>query len=150
MPQSLAKIYIHLIFSTKNREPVLIREVRAKLNAYIAGILKQHDCIGLEINGVADHVHMLFRLGRSIAVAKVVEEVKTGSSKWLKMQSAQLAAFHWQSGYGAFSVSESAIPEVGAYIRNQNKHHERMSFQEEFRLFLKKHEIEFDERYVWD
>ena len=150
MPQSLANIYIHLIFSTKNRETLLNDAVRPDLHSYMATVLANIQCPSVLINSVEDHVHILFRLGRTETVAKAVEEVKKSSSKWLKTQSKELAQFSWQSGYGAFSVSESIAPQVANYIKNQREHHRVKTFQEEYREFLEKHHIEYDERYVWD
>ncbi len=150
MPQSLAKIYVHLVFSTKNREPLLPEDVRADLYAYLGGILRDLDSPGVEINSEPDHIHILFVLARTRALSDVVGQLKSGSSTWLKTASTVLAGFHWQNGYGAFSVSQSGLDEVREYIRRQHDHHRRMSFQDEFRAFLRRYAIEFDERYVWD
>lgn len=150
MAQSLAKVYIHLIFSTKNREPLLLEAVRADLHTYMGGILRDVDSPMLEVNSEPDHTHVLFVLSRTHALSDVVGPLKRGSSAWLKTQGAAFAAFHWQNGYGAFSVSQSNVGEVREYIQGQHEHHKRMSFQEEFRAFLRRYEIEFDERYVWD
>jgi putative transposase len=148
--QSLAKNLVHLIFSTKNRQPCLSAGLRPKLHAYIAGILKEWQSPGNQIGSVEDHVHILFVLSKNHALCKVIEEVKKGSSKWVKTQEAALATFHWQNGYGAFSVSQSNVPTVTRYIERQEEHHRKVSFQDEFRAFLRRHGIEFDERYVWD
>jgi REP element-mobilizing transposase RayT len=150
MPQSLARIYVHLIFSTKNREPLLIDGVRADLHAYMGGILNDLDSSPVEINSESDHTHVLFVLSRTHALSEVVGQLKRGSSAWLKTQGAAFAGFHWQNGYGAFSVSQSSVGEVRAYIERQQEHHKRMSFQDEFRAFLRRYGLEFDERYVWD
>jgi putative transposase len=150
MSQSLAKNLIHLIYSTKNRTPCLDQEVRPRLFGYQAGILKEWDSPALLIGGVDDHIHALFCLSKNHALAKVIEEVKKGSSKWLKTQGNHFRAFHWQAGYGAFSVSQSNVEQVKRYIEDQEEHHRSQSFQEEFREFLKRHRIDFDERYVWD
>jgi REP element-mobilizing transposase RayT len=150
MSQSFAKNLIHLIYSTKRRTPCLPPVVLPGLFAYKAGILKHWQSPALVIGGVADHVHVLFCLSKNHALAKVVEAVKKGSSKWLKTQAPDLCDFHWQAGYGAFSVSPSSVPAVKAYIERQEEHHRTRSFQEEFRAFLKRHGIAFDERYVWD
>ena len=150
MSQSLAKLITHLTFSTKLRRPLITPEVRAKLRAYLRGILENLDSPAIEINSVADHVHMLFCLSRKRSLANVVEQLKKGSSKWIKAKAPALAGFYWQAGYGAFSVSQSNVPAVRKYIANQEKHHRKMTFQEEFRALLAKHEIEYDERYVWD
>ncbi len=150
MPQSLAKIYVHLVFSTKNREPLLPEDVRADLHADLGGILRDLDSPGVETNSEPDHIHILFVLSRTCALSDVVGQVKRGSSAWLKTKSTVFAGFHWQNGYGAFSVSRSGVDEVREYIRRQHDHHRRMSFQDEFRAFLRRYDIEFDERYVWD
>jgi putative transposase len=150
MAQSLAKIYIHLIFSTKNRERILEDGIRVALHKYLGGILRDLNSPSIEINTEPDHAHLLFTLSRTLSISQVVQEVKSGSSAWLKKQSRAYADFHWQNGYGAFSVSQSNVPEVQAYILNQREHHRGMTFQEEFREFLRRYEIEYDERYVWD
>lgn len=150
MPQSLARLYVHLIFSTKHRERLLTDRVRDSLHAYLATVLQHFNCRPVLINSVEDHIHILFDLGRTVAVSQAVEEVKTTSSKWLKTQGAEFAGFAWQSGYGAFSVSESNIQSVREYIANQKEHHRVKSFEEEYRTFLEKHGVAYDERYVWD
>ncbi len=150
MPQSIARLYVHLIFSTKHRERLITDGVRPSLHAYMATVLQNFNCPPVLINSVEDHIHILFELGRTVAVSQAVEEVKTTSSKWIKTQGAEFAGFAWQSGYGAFSVSESIVPAVRDYIGNQREHHRSKSFQEEYRAFLEKHGVAFDERYVWD
>jgi putative transposase len=150
MPQSLAKIYTHLIFSTKNRERVLPDEFRADLYAYMGGTLNGLGCSAIEINTEPDHAHLLFVMTRTETLSNVVGQVKKSANDWLRARGPQFANFYWQGGYGAFSVSQSAVEEVRGYIRNQREHHQRVSFQDEFRAFLKRYEIEFDERYVWD
>jgi REP element-mobilizing transposase RayT len=150
MPQSLANIYIHLIFSTKDRFPFLTDEVRPDFHRYLATVCKTADCPALIVNSVEDHVHILHRLSRTVTIAKAVETIKTPTSKWLKTQSPDLAKFSWQSGYGAFSVSESGLEEVTAYIQNQREHHRTKSFKDEFRSFLKWNKIAYDEKYVWE
>jgi REP element-mobilizing transposase RayT len=150
MPQSLAKIYIHLIFSTKNRERVLLDDIRADLHAYMGGTLNGLGCSSIEINTEPDHAHLLFVMTRTETLSNVVGQVKKSANDWLRARDKQFAHFYWQGGYGAFSVSQSAVEEVREYIRNQREHHQRVSFQDEFRAFLKRYEIEFDERYVWD
>jgi REP element-mobilizing transposase RayT len=150
MSQSLAKNLVHLIYSTKNRTPCLDKDVRIRLFAYQAGILKEWESPALVIGGVSDHVHALFCLSKNHALAKVIEEVKKGSSKWLKTQGSAFHDFQWQAGYGAFSVSPSNVDEVRRYIEQQEEHHCGQSFQEEFLAFLKRHAIVYDERYLWD
>lgn len=150
MPQSLARTLLHLIFSTKHRQPVLSAEVQGKLFPYIGGILRERESPSLCIGGHVDHVHILFLLSKNLALAKVVEDVKKVSSKWIKTQGVEFHDFHWQNGYGSFSVSQSNAPAVTRYIQNQETHHRRRTYQEELREFLRKHEVEFDERYLWD
>ena len=150
MPQSLARLLVHLVFSTKNREPFLSSAIQSKLHAYMAATCDHYDCPSLRVGGVADHVHLLFGLARTRALSEVVQAFKTSSSKWIKEQGPELAIFHWQAGYGAFSVSESNSAGVVAYIKDQAEHHRTVSFQEEYRRLLQRHEIAFDERYVWD
>ncbi len=150
MAQSLTKNLVHLVFSTKNRACLIHDDLRADLHAYIATVLKNMECPALIINSVEDHVHILFILHRTVALSSAVGELKSSSSKWLKTQSDQLAAFAWQAGFGAFSVSESNVAAVRQYIENQKEHHRKISFQDELRLFLSKHRVEYDERYLWD
>jgi REP element-mobilizing transposase RayT len=128
MSQSLAKNLIHLIYSTKHREPCLDKETLPDLFAYKAGILKHWDSPAIVIGGVADHVHLLFVLSKNFALKKVVEEVKKGSSKWIKGRGPQFRFFHWQDGYGAFSVSASQVAAVTRYIENQEAHHRKRTF----------------------
>jgi len=150
MPQSLAKNLIHLVFGTKNREPVLTDLVREPLCAYASSVLRDLDSHVIAINAWRDHVHILFTLSRNHSLARVVMEVKRATSKWIKTQAKEFAKFHWQSGYGAFSIGQSGVDEVTTYITNQAEHHRIKSFEEEFRSFLKRYQIEFDERYLWD
>lgn len=150
MPQSLANLYVHLIFSTKNREPYLQKRFRSDLHPYMATVLANLKCPAVLINSVDDHVHILFNMGRTVTLAQVVEDVKKSSSQWIKTQSPELASFSWQAGYGAFSVSESNAPAVANYIQNQEEHHRKKTFQEEYREFLTKHKIAYDEQYLWD
>lgn len=150
MPQSLAKNIIHLVFSTKNREPVLSEAVRGPLCAYASAVLRDLDSPVVAINAWRDHVHILFELSKNHSLAQAVMEVKRATSKWIKTQGTGFARFHWQSGYGAFSIGQSGVEEVKAYIANQAKHHGARSFEEEFQSFLNRYQVEFDERYVWD
>jgi REP element-mobilizing transposase RayT len=150
MAQSLARNLIHLIYSTKNRELRISAPVRASLFAYQAGILREWESPAIAIGGDSDHVHALFTLSKNHALCDVVEAVKKGSSKWMKTQGDEFGGFHWQSGYGAFSVSQSHVPRARRYIEEQPEHHRTTSFQDEFRLFLKRYAVEYDERYVWD
>ena len=150
MPQSLSRILVHLVFSTKNRAPILNPEIRAELHPYLAVVLRDDGCPSLQVGGVEDHVHLLFGLSRTRTVAQVVEAVKTSSSKWIKTKGPAFSEFHWQAGYGAFSVSQSHADAAVRYIQNQGKHHKKVTFQEEFRELLRRYQIEYDERYVWD
>lgn len=150
MSQSLARLHVHLIFSTKNRDRLLADPVRESLHAYMATVLQNLACPPVIINSMEDHVHVLFDLARTVAVSQVVEDVKKSSSKWIKTQGPGFSAFAWQAGYGAFAVSESNIPEVREYISKQAEHHRQKSFQEEYRAFLERHGMTYDERYVWD
>jgi REP element-mobilizing transposase RayT len=150
MSQSLAKIYIHLVFSTKNRERFLTPEIRPDLHAYIGGTLNGLGCSPIEINTEPDHAHLLFLMTRTETLSNVVGQMKKSANDWLRSRGTEFASFHWQGGFGAFSVSQSAVEEVRTYIRNQHEHHQRVSFQDEFRAFLKRYEIAFDERYLWD
>jgi putative transposase len=150
MPQSLEKILVHIIFSTKQREPLLSPEIRDDLYRYIAGILKQLQSLAIEIGGTKDHVHILCSISKNHAPSKIIEEVKKSSSKWIKTKGSEYSSFYWQHGYGVFSVTPSNIDEVRKYILKQEEHHRKMSFQEEFKRFLEKHGIDYDERYLWD
>ena len=150
MPQSLAKVYLHVIFSTKNREFVLADEWRDELFHVLGGTANNLGCQSLTVGGVADHVHMLFQLGRTITIADAVGKIKSTSSLWVNQTRAMLKEFHWQAGYAAFSVSQSNVEAVRQYIRLQPEHHAKQSFQDELRVWLRRYEIEWDERYVWD
>jgi putative transposase len=151
MAQSLARLWTHLIFSTKNRFRFLSdKTIRTDLHAYLAKMLREQDCETLTVNGVEDHVHALFALSRTHSIASVVKEIKRTSSGFAKEMSLTLAKFQWQGGYGAFSVSHSNLEEVIRYIENQEEHHKRVTFQDEYRAFLKAYGIAYDERYVWD
>lgn len=150
MPQSLARLHIHLIFSTKNRERLLHESIRDSLHRYLATVLQNLGCAPVLINSVEDHVHVLFELARTVALSKAVEEIKTSSSKWIKTQGPEYRGFAWQAGYGAFAVSESNVDAVRNYIAGQAEHHRKKSFQEEYRAFLERHRVAFDEKYMWD
>lgn len=150
MPQSLSFILVHIVFSTKDRAPLLDASVRAALHAYLATVARNADCECYRVGGVADHVHLAVRLARTVTTAKLVEDLKTSSSKWLKPQSAALATFAWQRGYGAFSVGPADLDKLRHYIDTQEEHHKTRTFQEEYRAFLNKYGMEYAERYVWD
>ncbi len=150
MPQSLSKVYLHIVFSTKNREPWLRPEIRVETHRYLGGVAGHHDCPALIVGGVADHVHLLCVLGRTITQANLLMELKRSSSRWVKKRFEGLAGFALQNGYGAFSIGQSQVEQVTRYIERQEEHHRRVSFQDEFRALLKKYQVEYDERYVWD
>jgi putative transposase len=151
MSQSLAKILVHLVFSTKDRAPLLQnRALRGELHAYLGGIVTHLGRQQIIAGGVDDHVHLLFALSRTCTVADVVKEVKRGSSTWIKPKDPTLADFAWQGGYGAFSIGFSQIAAVRDYIASQEDHHRHISFQDELRTLFRRYEIEFDEQYVWD
>ncbi len=150
MPQSLSKLYVHLVFTTKHREPLLLAPLRAQMHTYLATVLTNSDSPAIKVGGTSDHVHALFRLSKNSSLAGIVEEIKTSSSKWIKTPGRAFASFHWQSGYAGFSVSPADVEEVAEYIAQQETHHRIVSFQEEYRKLLESHGIEYDERYVWD
>lgn len=150
MSQSLANIVVHLVFSTKGRRQLLRDEERTQLHAYITGILKNHDSPLIEINSVRDHIHILFAQSKNYAPAKIVEQIKSSSSLWIKAQDRWHADFAWQTGYGEFSVSSSHIEVVRRYIRTQPVHHQKEDFQTEYRRFCQKNGKSLDERYAWD
>jgi len=151
MAQSLSRLWTHLIFSTKDRFPFLRdNALRHEMHAYLAEMLRVHDCETLIVGGVEDHTHSLFALSRTHSIASVVKEVKRTSSGWIKTRSRKLSKFHWQAGYAAFSVSQSNLTNVIRYIENQEAHHRRVTFQDEYRAFLNTYGVEFDERYIWD
>jgi putative transposase len=150
MPQSLSKVILHIVFSTKNREPWLDRHIRQRMHAYLATICRDVDADFVQVDGVADHVHIVTTLPRTVSQAQLIEQIKKGSSKWIKSLDARYRGFFWQRGYGAFSVSPSQLDAVLDCINKQREHHRSRSFQEEYRELLLKHGVDFDERYVWD
>jgi putative transposase len=150
MSQSLARVYLHVIFSTKNREPLLLDDWRDELFRVMGGSANNLGCQSLIVGGVADHVHLLFQLSRTITMADANSKIKSTSSLWINQNHAPPTPFHWQAGYAAFSVSQSNVEAVRLYIQQQAKHHAKRSFQDELREWLRRYEIEWDERYVWD
>ena len=156
MPQSLAQIYIHAIFGTKNRDRSLTYpDLRKALNAYAAGVLNGIECTAVVVGSTPDHMHALFRLSRTVTIADAIGTLKKRTSAWIKEQKPEihdpyLVKFAWQTGYSAFSVSASKVEDVRAYVANQEEHHRRRSFQEEYRGFLKRHGVAFDEKHMWD
>ena len=150
MPQSLHVAYAHLIFSTKERIPMITVDINSSLFEYMGGIVRDLDGRCIEINGTEDHVHLLIRASKSVPDTKFIQELKGGSSRWINESGAKETKFQWQAGYGWFSVSPSQIHAVRSYIRNQKEHHQTTTFQDEFRKILEKCEVDYDERYVWD
>ena len=150
MPQSLSNILVHIVFSTKNRQDLISPSIETELYTYLAQIYKTKSCPALIIGGTANHIHCLCRLERTITIAHLLEDVKKSSSKWIKTKDSEFSDFGWQKGYGAFSIGASNIEALTHYIRNQKQHHQNTSFKNEYRILLKKYDIEFDERYVWD
>jgi len=151
MSQSLAKVLIHVVFSTKYRYPFLAeRGVRHEMHAYLGGTCNGIGCPVLSVGGAADHVHVVCRLSRNITMAKAIGDIKRSSSKWIKSKGKMLGKFAWQNGYGAFSVGESELERVLKYVEGQEEHHQKKTFQDEYRLFLREYGVEYDERFVWD
>jgi putative transposase len=151
MAQSLAQVYLHVIFSTKNRARNLQnRSLRLELHDYLGGICRNLASPSLIVGGVEDHVHILCRFGRGSTIADLVRELKRESSKWIKTKDEALADFHWQEGYGVFSISPGHVEPLRTYIANQEEHHRQENYQDEFRRLLKKYGLEYDERYLWD
>ena len=151
MPQSLANVLVHVVFSTKERRALLQNtDHRDDMHRYLAGISAKLDCPVIIVGGPADHVHLLANQSRTIALAEWVKELKRASSLWAKDKTQQWSLFQWQAGYGAFSVSQSQKERVQEYTQSQEEHHRRISFQDELRKIFEKHGMAFDERYVWD
>jgi putative transposase len=150
MPQSLSNLLIHIIFSTKERKLFIDKEIKSDLYAYISGIAKIHDSHIHEIGGVEDHIHILLVLPRTVPLSKLIEEIKKSSSKWCKTRGIRYKEFAWQKGYAAFSIGQSNIEALRQYIQNQEKHHEKISSKDEYRNFLIKYNVLYDERYMWD
>jgi len=148
MSQSLSLVIVHIIHSTKDR--CIDPSTRPHLHAYLATVARNSRCEGYRVGGTAGHVHVAVRLSRTITIAALVEELKTSSSKWLKMQRPQLRRFSWQRGYGAFSVGQNELVDLVSYVSNQEEHHKVRTFQEEYLALLNKYGIQYDERYVWD
>jgi REP element-mobilizing transposase RayT len=140
---------VHVIFSTKNRELLITPRIEPELFAYIGGILKNHDCRLVDAGGTHNHVHLLISQSKNFALSSLMKDVKKNSSSWIKTKGREFNNFHWQDGYGAFSIGQSQVPNLQRYIANQKKHHLKRSFEDEFLQFLKKYEMEFDERYLW-
>jgi REP element-mobilizing transposase RayT len=150
MPQSLSNVYTHIIFSTKHRENLIDIEVEQDLYNYLGGICRNFESNPVQVGGHKNHVHILCLLSRKISQMKLVQELKQSSSKWIKSKGNKYKNFYWQEGYGIFSVSPKNVQKVSEYIIKQESHHKNLSFQEEFRMFLDKFRIDYDERYLWD
>ena len=150
MGQSLVKNYIHIVFSTKYREPLIYPPYESELHAYMGGTCKELGCHVLIVGGYTDHIHILCMLSQKIALMTLVQKVKANSSRWFKTKDLSLQNFRWQNGYAAFSVRPSEVHVVQNYIKNQHKHHSKKDFKTEYREYLEKYNIEYDERYVWD
>jgi REP element-mobilizing transposase RayT len=150
MPQSLSQVLIHIVFSTKERQPFLDPEIGPRMHAYLATVCRDSQCEAYRAGGVADHVHLAVRLGRTISQSELLEKIKKNSSAWIKTQSDQYGSFFWQARYGCFSVGYSQLDDLMRYIENQESHHRTKTFQEEYRELLRKYRVDFDERYVWD
>jgi REP element-mobilizing transposase RayT len=149
MPQSFGSLHCHLVFSTKHRLAQISDELQPRLVEYVGGILRNQGCALIAAGGIPDHVHLLASMSRTLAVADTVRIVKTNSSAWIHDE-IEMREFQWQEGYGAFAVSYSAIDAVKMYIANQAEHNRVVTFQDEFREFLRRHHLEWDEQYVWD
>ena len=149
MPQSLSNVLVHLTFSTKDRRPDIDGAVEAELHRYLGSVCGKLGCQSLGVGGTVDHVHICFRLSRTVTIAGLVEEVKKRSSKWIKTRGERYRLFTWQSGYGAFSIGQSSLEALQRYIATQKEHHRERDFQAEFRALVEKYGVEYDERYVW-
>jgi Transposase and inactivated derivatives len=149
MAQSLSKLFVHIIYHIKTTSAKIRTEDKNDLYAYMGAIIKSNDSIPILINGVDDHVHILCVMSKNIALSKLIEEIKGNSSHWIKTFQPYYKNFAWQGGYGGFSVSPSLHDKTKKYIENQEEHHKKMTFQEEYLMFLKEYGIEYDERYVW-
>jgi len=149
MATTFTRILLHVVFSTKNRANLIAPAIETPLHHYIRGIVTNLQCHLLGIGGTADHVHMLVSMAKAVTVVELMEVVKKESSKWVKTQGSPFASFYWQEGYGAFSIGESGVDALRAYIDNQKEHHRTVSFEDEFLKFLSKYNVPYDERYLW-
>jgi len=150
MGQSLVKNYIHIVFSTKHRINIIDDIIDDELHRYLGGICNNLECQVIKVGGYTDHVHVLCMLSKKISLVKLLGELKSHSSKWVKTLGPKYHNFYWQDEYGAFSVNPADVQVVVKYIENQKEHHSKQTFQDEYRAFLREHGVEFDERYVWD
>ena len=149
MSQSLSKLFVHIIYHIKSNSCRIRTQEKQELYAYIGSIIKDNDSIPILINGVEDHVHILCVMSKNITLAKLVEKVKRHSSRWIKTKDIHYSKFAWQGGYGGFSISPSLHDKTKQYIQNQEQHHKKMTFREEYLLFLKEYGIDYDEDYLW-
>lgn len=149
MAQSLSKVYVHITFSTKDRQNLIDQNLKESLYQYIGGVCRGLECNPVQVGGHTDHVHILCLLSRKISQMELLEEIKKQSSKWVKTRGNEFSNFYWQDGYGIFSVNPTQINVVIEYIKNQEMHHKTVSFQDELRAFLKKYKVEYDEQYIW-
>jgi putative transposase len=150
MGQSLVKNYLHITFSTKNRYPFIEDTIKDELFQYLGGVCRNLECYPVIVGGYRDHIHILCILSRKLALMKLIEELKSHSSKWIKDKGKNFQNFYWQRGYGGFSVNPMQISVVERYIINQEDHHRIKTYKEEYRAFLEKYQIDYDERYIWD
>ncbi len=150
MPQSLSNLIFHFVFSTQRRKGLISREIEPELHKYIAGVLRSKQSRLLTAGGMPDHLHLLVSLDRQISVSEALRDIKSNSSRWIRRKFSNRNRFGWQTGYAAFSVSFSQIPQVRHYIENQKPRHQKRTFKEELVWLLKMHRVDFDERYLWD
>ena len=150
MSQSLSKVYLHIIFSTKDRLPLITSQIESELYKYMSGILRNLDCLAIKIGGTSDHLHILNSLSRTITQSSMLGILKKDSSKWLKTKGVGFRNFHWQNGYGIFSISESKLNSTKKYIENQPEHHKLRSFKDEFMDFIKRYNMDYNDQYLWD
>jgi putative transposase len=150
MAQTLTSLLVHLVFSTKNRANLITAEIEPRLFAYIGGVIKNEKSLLLASGGTMNHVHLLVSLSKNVALSALLKEIKQSSSKWIKTQGAEFADFHWQEGYGAFTIGQSQAETLREYFAKQKAHHQKQSFEDELREVLMRYEVDYDERYLWD
>ena len=149
MSQSLSKLFVHIVFHIKTGSVGIDKTISKELYAYMGAVIKDNESIPIVINGIENHIHILCVMSKNIALAKLIEEIKRHSSRWIKTQGEQYCQFAWQGGYGAFSVSSSIHDKTKRYIENQEAHHKKMTFKDEYLLFLKEYGINYNEQYLW-
>ena len=150
MAQTLVKIYVHIVFSTKSRGELIFSEIERELFAYIGGVVRKHQSVQLAANGTSNHIHLLISLSKNIALSDLLRELKKASSYWIKTKDAKFKSFQWQAGFGAFSIGQSQVETVKQYIAKQKEHHKTELFEDEYRKFVQRYEIDFDEKYFLD